>query len=199
MIIDSSYFVRNLALPQVGNPEGLIAVNAFIAKYEPQFLECALGFDLAQAFADGIEDSLPEQRWVDLLEGADYSWKGRNNRWEGFENAAKLSPIANYVFYQFVDNKASTFALTGHIVSQTENNRTVNGVDRLVDTWNEMVDFNTRLMHFLRANKANYPEWRECNHQWLTHYWWYNNCHVDSCQYSGCKDNVFRKKNTFDL
>jgi hypothetical protein len=199
LIIDSTYFINKLALPQLSNAEGLIAVNNFILQYESEFLECALGFDLWQAFVAGVEDSSPEERWLWLLEGQNYTINGRNGTWRGFENHSKLSPIANYVFYQFMDNKAVDFVLTGNVISSTENNRTVNGVDRMIDTWNRMVDLNTDLIQYLRANKSLYPEWKECTHGWLTHYWWYNHCSNSFCHYSKCASNVFRKKNSYDL
>lgn len=200
MIIDSTYFINKLALPQVGNAEGLIAVNNFINQYEPEFLECALGFDLWQAFVNGaLEQSSPEDRWVWLLNGQNYTLNGRNGTWRGFDNSDKRSPIANYVFYQFMDNKAVDFTLTGSVVSETENNRTVNGVDRMIDAWNRMVDMNADLLNYLRANKSLYPEWKERKHGWLTNYWWYNKCHVASCQYSKCANNVFQKKTSLDI
>lgn len=193
MIIDSTYFINKLALPQVSNPEGLIAVNNFINQYEPEFLQCALGYNLWQAFVDGIEDSFPEDRWVWLLEGHSYTYNGRDNAWKGFENASKQSPIANYVFYQFMDNKAVDFVLTGNVVSSTENNRTVNGVDRMVDTWNRMVDMNINLLAYLRANKSLYPEWKEC----VCKKWWHS--HNIKCHYSQCASSVYVKKNSLDL
>lgn len=200
MIIDSSYFINKLALPQVGNPEGLIAVNQFIQQYEPEFLQCALGYDLCKAFVDGIEDSLPEDRWAKLLLGETYILNGRNGEWTGFENDAKISPVANYVFYQFMDNKAVDFVLTGNVVSSTENNRTVNGMDRMVDTWNRMADLNFKLFNFLKANKSLYPEWKECsyitNKYWLRSWQHYRH---DDCGYNECPNNVFRKKNSYDL
>lgn len=195
MIIDSTYFINKLGLPQVGNPEGLIAVNNFINQYEPEFLQCVLGFDLSQAFVDGLEDSLPEQRWFDLANGKNYTYKGYNNKWQGFENTTKQSPIANYVFYQFVIFKSTDFVLTGRVVSETDNNRTVNSIDELVDAWNRMVDMNMNLLGYLRANKSLYPEWKECRcydfRPWPFHY--------HSCRYNGCASNVFKKKNSFDL
>lgn len=194
MIVNSSYFINKLALPQVGNPEGLIAVNNFIRQYESEFLECALGFDLWQAFVSGIEDSSPEDRWTWLLEGQNYTINGRNGTWRGFENHDKLSPIANYVFYQFMDNKAVDFVLTGNVVSSTDNNRTVNGVDRMIDTWNRMVDMNHDLLNYLRANKALYPEWKECFCR--VNFYKYHEAH---CRYSKCANNVFKKKNSLDI
>lgn len=195
MIIDSTYFINKLALPQVGNPEGLIAVNSFIQQYEPEFLQCALGYNLGQAFVAGLEDSLPEDRWLWLLQGHSYTINGYNGAWKGFENATKQSPIANYVFYQFMDNKAVDFVLTGNVVSSTENNRTVNGVDRMVDTWNRMVDMNTDLVNYLRANKTLYPEWKECGCK----DWWLFPFHNAKCHYSRCASSVFKKKNSLDL
>lgn len=191
-IIDSTYFRGRLALSQVGNPQGLIIVNQFIADYEDEFLQCVLGFDLWNAFLAGIDDSNPEDRWLWLLNGQNYTWKGCNGSWTGFSNDVRRSPIANFVYFQFIDAKATDYVLTGNVVSDTENNRTVNIADRQVDTWNAMVEMNLNLLRFLNANKALYPEWKRCHHCECE-------CGCHNEQYKGCTWDVFKKRNTFDL
>lgn len=197
MIIDSSYFINKINLPQVGNTEGEADVNNFISQYETEYLQCVLGYDLWQAFINGIDGSgLPsEQRWIDLLEGAVFTYKGCTYKWGGFKTAApalKISPIANYVYYQYVDNKITDFTLAGTVVSTTDNNRTVNPVDRLVIAWNAMVDMNKLLYKFLKANKTDYPEWTICNDSCSC------NCGCEGCAAEGCK-HLFKKINSFGL
>jgi len=135
MIIDQSYFVRRLNVPQVGNTEGLDDLNGYIEQYEPEYLKCVLGFDLWKAFNEGIDGSgLPDvQRWIDLLEGAEFSQGG-----------------------------CTYYTLAGFVVSKTDNNRTVSGVYPLVYAWNRMCDLNKILYRFLKVNKAAYPEWKIC-------------------------------------
>lgn len=266
MIIDETYFVRKNNLPQTGNTDGLSEVQGFIDQYEPEYLKKALGYDLWKAFTDGIMSVSPAQKWLDLLEGKEYTYNGYNDRWQGFApiteggsytissgnslelttggpdpndpdpgttitlpdafqgvpltvsirgtgklktseftvvgntltlngglelvlgtivfidkgprfsiisgDLLKISPIANYVFYQFIENNVSNVALIGTVTSQTDNNRNVNPVPQLITAWNDMVKMNRHLYEFLESNKTVYPEWttRRKYNGWK--YWW---------------------------
>jgi len=192
MIIDETYFRNKTNLPQTGNTEGLDDVLAFINQYEPEYLQCVLGYNLWQLFVTGTDGSgAIDQRWTGLLSGGTFTQNGCTYRWPGF--AAKPSPIAQYVFYHYVDNRISDFVLIGTVASTTDNNRNVASVDRMVDAWNRMVDLNNLLKGFLTANGTVYPEWQICN---------YPNycecgctCHDD---HGGCGD-LFKKINSLGL
>lgn len=206
MIIDSTYFVNRLNLPQTGNSAGLAEVQAFIDQYEPEYLQCVLGYDLWQAFINGIDGSgLPEQRWIDLLQGKEFTKQSRLYKWPGFapltEDGAitKLSPIANYVFYQFVDERVIDFTLVGNVKSTTENNRIADEAPRLVYTWNRMVDANRTLYNFLQANKTVYPEWKShCGCGCCGYYWDECCCPGDMRMSNRCCD-LFKYKNSLGL
>ena len=195
MIIDETYFVRRLNLPQKGNPEGLAEILSFIEQYEAEYLQCVLGRELWQAFTDGTDGSgIPAQRWADLLDGKDFTYKKCMHNWTGFKPDDKLSPIANYVYYQYVDNKIAEFVLTGVVVSSTDKNRTVAATYRLVDAWNRMVDMNKDLYRFLKQNQVIYPEWKLC----YTVESCGCGCGCDKCAPVGC-GRFFEKINSLDL
>lgn len=290
-IIDYNYFTKKLNLPQTGNTEGRNEVIRFIDTYENEFLKKALGYDLWKAFSDGIAGSgSPDQRWLDLLEGKEFTYQSRTDKWVGFapvtsggsysinsDNFLELtaggpepedpapgttitlpaafqdvtlavyirgtgrlktseftvvgatltfnggiemslgtvvfiekgnrlsissgdllyvSPIANYVYYQFIENNAMNTVLIGTVVSKTDNNRNVNPVPKLVDAWNRMADMLYGLYGFLQANKDTYPEWstrtKYADWYWLDiDYGFYN--------YPNCLSEVYQKKNSLDL
>lgn len=296
MIIDPSYFINRLNLPQTGNSAGLAEVQAFIDQYEPEYLQCVLGMDLWQAFINGIDGSgLPEQRWVDLLQGKDFTKQNCTYKWNGFAPLTaggaysingsnfqdftaggagefdpvsgsavmtippafvgaidlkvyirgtgwlkptefsvtgnqltllggilfnngtvvflqtglslsvisgaiiRISPIANYVFYQFVDEREEDFTLVGNVKSTTENNRVVNATQRLVYTWNRMVDMNRLLYNFLYINKTVYPEWKShCSCGCSGYYWDECSCYGDMRISQRCCD-LFKYKNSLGL
>lgn len=302
MIIDSTYFINRLNLPQTGNSAGLAEVQAFIDQYEPEYLQCVLGFDLWQAFINGIDGSgLPEQRWIDLLQGKEFTKQNRTYLWRGFApltegatysidssnfqdftaggpgefdpvsgatvmtmppefvgavklnvyirgtgwlkapkptaagefsvagdqltllgglqfnsgtvvflqigprlavvsgSVIKLSPIANYVFYQFVDERVIDFTLVGNVKSTTENNRIADEAPRLVYTWNRMVDMNRLLYNFLKVNKITYPEWKSyCGCGCAGYYWDECSCCSDMRISQRCCD-LFKYKNSLGL
>lgn len=296
MIIDPTYFINRLNLPQTGNSAGLAEVQAFIDQYEPEYLQCVLGLELWQAFINGIDGSgLPEQRWLDLLQGKEFTKQNCPYKWSGFapltdggsysiDNSnfqdftaggagefdpvpggivmtlppefvgvtnlkvyirgtgwlkpsefsvagdqltllgglqfnngtvvflqtglrlavisgavIKISPIANYVFYQFVDEREEDFTLVGTVKSTTENNRVVNATTRLVYTWNRMIDMNRLLYNFLKVNKTVYPEWKShCGCGCAGYHWDECGCTGDMQISQRCCD-LFKYKNSLGL
>lgn len=107
MIIDYTYFKGKILLPQVGNAEGLASVNQAIADYEPEFLIKALGYDLWKAFMQGLQEVVIEQKWLDLLNGAEYVHKGYTHRWIGF------APIADGSTISVVNSGSRQFTVGG--------------------------------------------------------------------------------------
>jgi hypothetical protein len=193
MYIDTSYFYNLLNLPQAGNTEGEQDVENFIDQYESEYLACVLGLSLYRAFVTGTEGSgVPAERWANLLNGGDFTYKSCLYNWPGFAPSApaqKISPIANYVFFKYVSNKTTDFTLVGEVASTTDNNRNVSPVDRLTEVWNRMVDLNKLLYQYLKANKSVYPEWQIC---------WPGcscGCGCDKCAPSGC-EHLLKKINS---
>lgn len=189
MIIDATYFSGNkINLPQIGNADGLNNVNQFIDTYEPDYLKKALGYDLWKAFTDGLEGSGdPEQKWADLLDGVDFTYNSKSYRWEGFRNEQRISPIANYVYYRYMEDDASNTTLVGGVASVTDNNIRVNSVAKMISAWNEMVKLNKTLWHYLNVTGDVYPEWSDYGYDW---YGWTGYCR---------EREVFHFKNSFDL
>lgn len=194
MLIDETYFTKRLNLPQRGNAEDLQDLLDFIEQYETEYLQCVLGLPLWEAFVAGTEGSgIPDARYQDLLHGANFTYKNCTHKWTGFAPTSKISPIANYVYWQYVENKIDAVTLTGVTVSSTENNRTVAATDRLVDAWNRMIDMNISLYRFLKANKTVYPEWQICYDDGCG-----CGCGCDNCAPTGC-GRFFAKINSLGL
>jgi len=159
-LIDASYFHSRLFLPQVNDVISRDDVRNFITRYEDEFLQKALGYELYQAFKSGIEAPTPDQKWVDIKEGKEFTWYGYMFKWTGFVNDAKLSPIANYVYFKYMEDKASDITLVGAVVPNTDNGYRESGRFKMVDAWNEMVKLNENLLRFLYANTDIYTEWK---------------------------------------
>lgn len=189
-IIDYTFFIGKINLPQVGNTDGCDSVEAFITTYEPEYLKLALGYDLWKAFSDGIAGSgVADQRWVDLLQGKDFVYSGKNYKWEGFEN--KPSPISQYIYYQIQQDVAIDTTLIGQSTAAAENATRVNPVSKMIQAWNDMVQLNVVLWNFLYANRAVYPEWNTSGY-YDTWYW------PDIIGYCH-RNEIFNLKNSFDL
>jgi hypothetical protein len=193
MIIDTTYFVGKLNLPQTGNTEGTAIVDGFIQQYEPELLLKALGPGLFQAFTDEVYGSGSgdiEQRFLDLLDGVSFSYNNTPFRWVGFRNTAKRSPIANYVYYKFLEDLVNSVALTGVVESMTDNNRNVSHNYKMVEAWNDQVYLLNHLWAFLYTNKAVYPEWTEYNYPGIIGWTYPFNCE---------RNEVYKTINTFGI
>lgn len=83
MLIDRSYFIGELNIPNTNQPAIGGLLDAFIQKYEPLFLEKVLGYALYQALIAGYSVPSPDQKWIDLVQGVEYTSCGRLTKWKG--------------------------------------------------------------------------------------------------------------------
>lgn len=174
-IITTSYFTANLDLPgriQTGTGENL---QLYIDRYEPIFLRGVLGneiYTLLKAAYDAFVDQPPvalPQRWADLLNGVEYDVSDITYRWQGLrQTSLLLSPIANYVYYQYRKDTETRTGNTGENKPKAQNADSISPINKLVWAWNDMVDvvgnvYNLALpqtlYHFLENNTDTYPEW----------------------------------------
>jgi hypothetical protein len=83
-LIDRTYFVGELNIPNTSNAAIGSLVDLFIEKYEEQFLNDVLGYSLYKALKAGLQIVPVAQKWTDLIEGVEYTdinsktrfWKG---------------------------------------------------------------------------------------------------------------------------
>jgi hypothetical protein len=125
-IIDNTYFVNGwLFIPNnkdtnaepVGSPSAQSGIDFFITEYERELLLNALGVTL---YNDLIANP-STQKWVDLIDGKDYTIDSKTKRWNGLKGANMQSLIAFYVYCQYLRNDNSTYLTTG-IAQNTSNN-----------------------------------------------------------------------------
>lgn len=81
-LIDESYFIGKLTIPQLGQPAVVDNLNAFIGYEEPPFLQAALGFELWQDFMNGLAQDPIDPIWTALRDGADFL---ANGLWPPFQ------------------------------------------------------------------------------------------------------------------
>lgn len=136
-----------------------------------------------------LKELTAEQRWTDLLEGKEFEYSGSNYLWNGFDPTSKTTPIANYVYYRYMEEKASDNTLVGTATGAVDNNTRTAPVSKMIDAWNSMVEMDKTLWYFLTANKDTYPEWTYWSSSWD---WWWSS---RTCQ----RNEVFHFKNSLDL
>lgn len=159
-LVDPTYFILNINLPQATTSEGETLIQKFIDKYEDVFLDKALGYSLAKAYRTGIAAGTPEQKWKDIRDGAEYSYGELTDRWMGLRDSTKkISPIANYVYFMFMKDKATDNTLVGVSKPKQSNATREDGETKMKDAWNEMVKWMRGLREFLYVNQSVYTEW----------------------------------------
>jgi hypothetical protein len=189
MFIDSTYFVGEIAIPNVDKTIG--SINQAIDQYEKEILIKLLGYKLFSLLVADCTDGEPASpQYISLVKGAEFEHTcyGSTNtlKWEGFVNAEKQSLIAYYVYYQYVLRDITHLAGSGVILSPSGKGSRSSSVDKLCNAWERMrilygiippnykPYFNRPLRgdslpcvfnadqsayNFLFANKVTYPDW----------------------------------------
>jgi len=165
-LIDRTYFVGELNIPNTSQAAIGSQVDLFIEKYEDKFLREVLGYTLNKAFQAGVQEMPVAQKWTDLIEGVEYiSVNGKTKYWRGLIDAISgnvdfdVSPIANYIYYWYQRNNWTHTANTGEVKPQNENAAIANPALKMVRAWNEMSEWVRELVDYLNARKDDYTEW----------------------------------------
>lgn len=157
MIINPTYFAGDLTIPQLSQPAVQNTLSWFINEYEPKFLNDLLGYQLYSDYTAGITGATPAAIWTELRDGKEYTNKfGRLDKWKGLSftlNGVKKSPIANYIYYWYLRNEATTTTGGGEVASNVAMPASPAG--KMTRAWNQMVDWNRELVEFMNGN-ANY-------------------------------------------
>lgn len=104
MLIDKSYFVGDLDIPNTGDLPVSERLTWFIQKYEPMFLEKLLGYPLYKVFIAGLNvtpPATPDQRFIDILYGKEYTdLNGLLRKWKGLivTDSPTLNLAGGYVY-----------------------------------------------------------------------------------------------------
>lgn len=201
MLIDKTYFVRDTFVAQLGQLEVQENLTSYISHNEPEYLNAVLGVSFNTAFQAGLAIlPIPEQRWTDLKLGVVYTdLEGQDCIWEGFAPASKTSPIAMYVYYWLMRSDASWTTGSGEVRPKLQNGERHPSVYKMVLAWNNMVDINHSLLHYLNSKKDLYPEWKPVEMLWLWGEfcwpaWW-----ISYSVRGYSRTSLFEKINSFNL
>jgi hypothetical protein len=153
-LIDETYFVRGLHLAQLGQLEVSENVESYITRYERVFLTKALGYEFSKLML--ANPTAP--RFVALISGSEYTINDVVSKWEGFTNLGKVSPIANYVYYQYLADSAENVVGIGTAQNKAENAMVVSPINKMVLAWNDMRSMLKNLYGYMYANQDTYAE-----------------------------------------
>lgn len=159
-LIDYTYFQKRLlALP---NLQGVVLeqLNDYIPVLQEKYLDVILGVKLKKQFLEGLEEPVILDKWLRLRDGYVYDVSDISYEWKGFVRADKISPIANYVFCNLITNNQFRNEGIGETRSKSENSVIITPQYRVSQVWNDMVEMNKTLYHFLNEfESVDYPDW----------------------------------------
>ena len=185
MLIDSSYFdTAERNIPNTGSKDVLSLLNSLIATHEKDYLIKVLGYELYKLFWAGITVATPDQRYMDIWKGADFTgWDQRTKRWEGLVSAIAISidpplsvpdsPIADYVYYWYLVGKVNHVSGTGQVQAKNQSSEMVSSAPQQVRAWNNTVEKTRVLLEFLSVNYTVYPEFQRYDSWGYWGYWGY--------------------------
>lgn len=164
-LIDTSYFYGDLSIAQITEDSVDTVVKRFIALYEPEVLTNLMGYELYKNYLAGV--TAGTQKYKDVRDGKEYTNRmGRLSKWRGLKQklgSDSFSLVANYVYFQYIKDQASSTTGTGEKISNAQNAIGTSPRFKMVRAWNQMARWNWELVEFLLSNQSDYPEF-------LTHY-----------------------------
>lgn len=162
-LIDRTYFIGEINLPNTNQLAVQEILDFLISKREPELLTQLFGYEMFKAFTAGLTEDPVPQRWVDLRDGVDYQDGDVLRHWMGLvaiDGEPKESLIANYVYYWFTRKEATQTSGVGEVATKTENSVRVSPIAKQVRAWNEMIDWIAELFNYLQVKQDEFPEWK---------------------------------------
>lgn len=164
-LINHSYFGSTLPLIVAGNEP---AIDEACQNYESDYFRAALGTSLYAAMEAGraakkgvyFSTQFTNQffkggidiRWGWIISGNTFTYCGRSYYWPGVQNPQKRSPLANYVYWKYLDETNPRPTSVGGFADTALENATVASVKKpMIKAWNEMVDWHSILYKMLRS------------------------------------------------
>lgn len=173
-IIDESYFQQDKPIPNVLelNSSALDELNYLIDSKVRLLLKNILGFELFNELDSNITNGeLNENapvKWENLLYGFTYFKGDEVKRWQGLiysEGVSNNSLLADFVYYHWLYNNATTNTGIGLVRLKSKNAVNVSYSAELSRHWNNFVNQYkgdcygvVSLVEFLLDNKEDYAE-----------------------------------------
>ena len=113
-----SYFKGLIEIP-FDNKDTSEFESVYIDVYEKEILIRLLGYTLYKEFTEALATGTPDQKWIDLRDGVEYTVTvdqvDYTVKWNGLQNAEKISLITDWVYFNWL--RQNNEQLTGLGVS----------------------------------------------------------------------------------
>ncbi len=149
-IIDKTYFVKELAIPNLLEPNSktLAELNGYIDQDVRLVLTNALGYELFNEFdsqmtSGGTLSLTADTRWQNLVYGVQYTANTQTVKWKGLvytEGILPQSLLTSYVYVDWLSNNQTLLTGTGEKVVVAQNAINANSTQRSTKIWNSFVE-----------------------------------------------------------
>lgn len=160
-LITPDDFIGDINLPQrdATDTPGRAALQLYIYENEPDFMRQLLGVNFYEVFKDDIAQT----RMIELRDGKTYQVDSEYFYWPGLieviEGGKRISPIAIWIYLQWMRNKVTRTGKTGETKIASDNATQISPIQKMVQVENKMVKIIRKMHHFLDNNTTTYPEW----------------------------------------
>ena len=165
-LTDIAYFQAELQLPNTDQQAGQDYYKMFIDQYEAEYFNLLLGPALYKQFTDGLAVDPIDQKWTDL-----------KNQLYVVRDSAKISPVANFIYFYIVRRGTYTNSGTGLVQNKNENSTPVSTLIECSRAWNKCAALSFEVYKYLQQNVATYgrlPYELRCPYDYTIDwaYWW---------------------------
>lgn len=155
-LVDASFFVGDINIPNTQKPEIAESLNIFISRYEKELLIHLFGFELYNSYL--LDPST--DRFVKIINGSvDDNWRGLVYN---ITDTVKGSLIAYYVYNFWLKDKHVWNSGVGTVRAKGNVTDVMPVAIKMTDAWNE---FSRQVLEFSYymgqdGNADVYPEWQ---------------------------------------
>jgi hypothetical protein len=119
-LINNSYFIGRLNIPNLDRIENSEQMDAIIYNYEQEMLERFMGYELLSSFTNGLSSNPIDSKWLNILFGVEFTSScGRQKKWKGLISKNAALPTVNAtlenLFFKVGDDNAPIDGASSYI------------------------------------------------------------------------------------
>lgn len=150
------YFINKISIPNLsaGRPDRTL-IDSLIQQYEFDYLVQLFGYEIAVLVQDEIDNSTGNTPYAEIVNGTTYvDVNGVTKVWKGLSNTSFMSPVANYIYCQYLRLKEISNTGIGMVRQNAENAILADGSLSFSRAWADMVDMNWNVHNYLVSYKG---------------------------------------------
>ena len=97
---------------------------------------------------------LPEAKWTNLKNGSTYQVNGIN-----YQNPGLIDIVSYYVYCKHVSANFEQYSTIGVDAPNIEGGTVVSPENKIVNAWNNMLNYYYLSGNFIKENETDYPNW----------------------------------------